>query len=67
MPKVSLNDTLVNVAPQATLQDLMPQWNPDGGKCVVAVNREFVPRASYAQIILHDGDEIDLVKPVWGG
>lgn len=65
--RVSLNDTLVEVAPHTTLQDALPQWNPDGSKCVIAINREFVPRTDYAQIILQDGDEIDLVKPVWGG
>ena len=76
MPRVSLNDELVEVPPNTTLADALPLWAEHGaadaqpaprGRFVIAINREFVPRSDYASVILEDGDEIDLVRPVWGG
>ena len=78
MPKVSLNDEWVEVAPDTSLQAALPLWHgmdsgaaPQGAplpkRYVIAVNQEFVPRAEYASVILKDGDQIDLVRPVWGG
>jgi thiamine biosynthesis protein ThiS len=68
---------LVEVALNASLADVLRQWNKlegnkaGGGKTevryVIAVNKEFVPRSDYAVVVVQDGDEIDLVRPVWGG
>ena len=33
----------------------------------VAVNGLFVPRSAYAVHVLHEGDQIDVVRPVVGG
>ena len=85
--RVSLNDEPLDVAPDATLAQMLDQISAqisieppparsatagpeDGGtarRFVIAVNKEFVPRADYASVVLKDGDEIDLVRPVWGG
>jgi len=72
--KVCLNDRLVEVAPNTSLKDALPLWNgragdtsASGRRYVVAVNQTFVPRSEYGTVILQDGDEIDLVRPVWGG
>lgn len=32
-----------------------------------AVNLEFVPRGHYAQRLLQDGDQIELIAPITGG
>jgi sulfur carrier protein len=32
-----------------------------------AVNLEFVPRTLYAQRLLQDGDQIELIAPITGG
>ena len=67
MPKVSLNDSMVEVPPNTSLQEALAGWNQGGNPCVVAVNREFVHNKKYADVILREGDEIDLVRPVQGG
>ena len=69
MPKVSFNDEIVELAPNTSLAEALPAWTAGGRgrRFVVAVNKEFVPRSDYARVILADGDEIDLVRPVWGG
>lgn len=33
----------------------------------VAVNTLFVPRAQYAEQLLHEGDRVEVVSPVTGG
>jgi sulfur carrier protein len=33
----------------------------------VAVNREFVPRSAYADTVVREGDELELVGPMQGG
>ncbi len=39
-----------------------------GGKAVaVAVNRDFVPRSSYPQTRIQEGDEIEILAPMQGG
>jgi len=32
-----------------------------------AVNLQFVPRARYAETVLQDGDQLELISPVTGG
>ena len=72
MLKVSLNDMAVDIAPNTSLADALKQMTgregiETGARFVIAVNKEFVPRSDYAVVVLQDGDEIDLVRPVWGG
>ncbi len=78
MLKVSLNDAPFELAPNTSLHDALSLMNVNGnatkgpaerpgGRFVIAINQEFVPRSEYASVILMDGDEIDLVRPVWGG
>lgn len=32
-----------------------------------AVNREFVPRSQHAAHALHEGDQVEIIRPVTGG
>jgi len=32
-----------------------------------AVNREFVPRSGHATHALHEGDQVEVIRPVTGG
>lgn len=66
MVEVSLNGEWVEVK-QDRLADAMQVWNYRSGKCAVAVNGEFVPRSSYQQVVLKNGDKVDVVAPVGGG
>ena len=33
----------------------------------VALNREVTPKQEYAQSVLHDGDKVEIVRPMGGG
>lgn len=52
----------------ATLAELLRAQGYDVSRAMAcAVNRQFVPRADWAQRALHPGDEIEVVSPVVGG
>ena len=65
--QVSVNGTITQLAPQATLASLVQIHNPDGLPVAVAVNDEFVPRSQDTATLLTAGDTIDIVSPVGGG
>jgi sulfur carrier protein len=67
MISISLNNEPQQLAANTRLTEALVSWGFGESKIAVAINREFVPRSSYSECILHAGDEIDIVKPVGGG
>ncbi|MFC6635202.1 sulfur carrier protein ThiS [Microbulbifer taiwanensis] len=49
------------------LSNLLQQLGYSGETFAVALNGDFVPRASYLQTEIKDGDALDVVAPVVGG
>lgn len=64
---VSVNGDLLKIPTATSLLDAMAQWQFTDAKCAVAINGEFIPRATYENTTLNDGDEVDIVAPVGGG
>ena len=50
-----------------TVSALLAQEQYDEKRVVVECNLEIVPKAKYAETILHDGDTIEIVSFVGGG
>lgn len=67
MHTVIANGDSVNVAEGSTVAQLLEQLEYEQEKIAVAVNGEFVPRSSYAQVRLCSSDCVDIVAPVQGG
>jgi sulfur carrier protein len=67
MIQLSLNNEAVQLERSINLQSALELWGYGDAKIAVAINGEFVPRSRYAEQLLADGDEIDIVKPVGGG
>ncbi len=67
MIQVSINNELFSITEQLLLSDALVQWNYGDTKIAVAINGEFVPRSTYSEQRLNNGDKIDIVKPVGGG
>jgi len=38
-----------------------------GRRLAMEVNREIVPRSEYAEHVLHDGDQVEIVHAIGGG
>lgn len=55
------------VAAGATVADLVAELGLAGRKIAIAVNRDVVPRASYAARALHAGDRVEILEAVGGG
>ena len=64
---VHLNDALQHLEGAPSLGEALPGWGYEGRGFVVAVNGEFVPRSGYGARVLHDGDRVDVLKPMSGG
>lgn len=65
MMRVELNGKLVEIQ-DANLSVLL-QEHTGQSVFAVAINGEFVPRASYSKVRLKEGDTIDIVSPMQGG
>lgn len=66
MINVSLNNQQLHIGDNTSLVALLEKHSSTSA-FAVAINGEFVPRSSYAEVCLADGDEVDLVSPVGGG
>ncbi|MDQ2077274.1 sulfur carrier protein ThiS [Marinimicrobium sp. ABcell2] len=67
MIHLSLNNEPVQVEADTLLSEALNAWGYGDAKIAVAINGEFVPRTQYTIQPLHDGDQLDVVKPVGGG
>ena len=67
MLRISVNGTAREVPAPATLADLLAHLALDPRQVVVELNREIVRRARLAEVMLADGDTVELVHFVGGG
>jgi len=67
MINISLNNEPKQIERGILLSNALIQWGFGETKIAVAINGEFVPRSTYHERQLNDGDQIDIVKPVGGG
>lgn len=65
--ELSVNNESVSLTDKTLLSDALQQWGYGESKIAVAINGEFVPRSTYTERELLNGDQIDIVKPVGGG
>lgn len=65
--ELSVNNDSKSLASNTLLSDALQQWGYGDSKIAVAINGEFVPRSTYRERELLNGDQIDIVKPVGGG
>lgn len=50
-----------------TLSEYLSKTEYDGKRIAVERNGEIVPRASYDEVVLQDGDNVEIVSFVGGG
>ena len=64
--KIVINAKLYDLPAVAYLPDAIALVQP-APPFAVAINMQFVPNSRYAQTLLHDGDKIEIIRPVTGG
>jgi sulfur carrier protein len=53
--------------PPVTLQSLVGELGMEGKRIAIERNGEIVPRSRYADVVLSDGDRLEVVVAVGGG
>lgn len=67
MMTIKLNGAAIQLSSEMTLLEFANN-HIDTLQCYsLALNRSFVPRASYAACKLTDQDEVDVIQPMQGG
>ena len=65
--KIQLNGDSRDIPDHCTAQQLVDLLQLTGKRLAMEVNREIVPRTTYAEHVLHEGDEVELVHAIGGG
>lgn len=65
--RVTLNGETTEVDDGATVADLVGDHLPSPRGVAVALNAELVPRSTWPDVALHDGDRVELLTAAQGG
>ena len=65
--KVTINGQLKSFEAPLNLYDILEQEELIGMMIAVAQNGAFVPKSAYANTLINDGDQIEIVAPMQGG
>ena len=64
---IQLNGDNHALPDNSTAQDLVEQLGLGDKRLAMEVNREIVPRTTYATHMLHEGDAVEIVHAIGGG
>ena len=65
--KIVVNGREREVADGTSVDALLAHLGVKREYTAVAVNREVTPKGAYAATLLHDGDKVEIVRPMGGG
>ncbi len=64
---IVVNGKPMDVPDGLSLEGLLAQLGVPRQFTAVAVNREVTPKSRYPETFLHEGDKIEIVRPMGGG
>jgi sulfur carrier protein len=64
---IELNGEPYTIEGDARLTALIERLKMKPGRIAVELNREVVPKAEHARVVLRDGDHLELINFVGGG
>ncbi len=64
---VTVNGKSMDLPEGLTIEDLLARLEVRRQYMAVALNREVTPKADYAATVLHEGDKVEIVRPMGGG
>ena len=65
--RIFLNGQLQQIGDQSSVQAMLAEMNLQDHRVAVEVNHEIVPRTLHAQVILAEGDRVEIIQAVGGG
>ena len=64
---ITVNGKDMDVEPGISVDALLALLHIKREYTAVAVNREVTPKSAYEATVLHDGDRVEIVRPMGGG
>ena len=64
---IQLNGKNREIPDNSSAQELVALLGLTGQRLAMELNREIVPRSTYADTRLHEGDQIEIVHAIGGG
>lgn len=65
--KIIINGETREIGGEATLADLVDSLDLSGRRIAIEVNEELVPRSTFADHPIREGDHIEIVHAIGGG
>jgi len=65
--KITVNNDLMEVSEEMTVEKLIESFGFQQYQLAVAINNKVVPKAKWQQTLLHENDNIIIIKAVSGG
>jgi len=65
--KIKLNGSEIEVNDNISVLELMKMKNFDSTKYVAIVNEDVIPKSKISEIILKEGDEVEIITMMGGG
>lgn len=65
--EVIVNGNQQRINPASSLQDLLESLKVTQGRIAVELNGEIIPKSTFEQQRLNDGDKIEIVQAIGGG
>jgi len=65
--RVLVNGETMEVPEGVSVEGLLERLKVKREYMAVALNREITPKAQYADTHLHEGDKVEIVRPMGGG
>jgi len=67
MISVEFNGDIISIADEENLQIFLEKHECHGDRFAVAINQCFVPRSLYHQVMIQEGDQIEVLTAMQGG
>ena len=64
---VTVNGKMQSIPSESTINHVLSRLDLEIDSIAVAVNESFVPRSTYDQVTLKNGDHLEIVSPMVGG
>lgn len=65
--QVLINGKPTEIAPGASVSDLLEQLELKGKRIAIELNGEILPRSRHPEQCLEDGDQLEIVHAIGGG
>lgn len=65
--RITINGETKDLSGVKTVEDMVARLELQTTQVAIERNRQIVPRATYGQALLADGDEIEIVRFIGGG